>query len=348
MNVSCDYSTYKLKFHQPFVTSRKVFTERRGLILNFRSESGMTAKGDVSPLEDFGSESIEEDIDILKHMSQPIVFDVQNPLQSIGEICRNYQNYPALRTGIEQALINLTCYTLHTDLSSLINRKLKRSVSVNGLIGIVPPTEAAKQALQLVNDGYSTIKLKMGRDDFHEDLACIKAVRDTIGSNAKIRIDPNGKWSFDQAIQHLEALSKFDIEYAEQPVSGIDELIALSREVSVPLAADESVRDKATARTILEASNVAVIVLKPTLIGGLLPSIEILDLSEKRSKKIVISSAFESSIGRRYVFYVASLLQNDIAHGLSTGSLFVDDIEPMVYRLFNGRLEIEDPILSRR
>ncbi|MGC8596195.1 MAG: o-succinylbenzoate synthase [Candidatus Kryptoniota bacterium] len=347
MNIGFEYSSYILKFRKPFVTSKRIFTEKRGLILSLISDAGLIANGDVAPLPDFGTESIEDDINVLKYLKNPIEFDATDPLNSIIKICRDFQDYPALSSGIEQALINLTCGTLGTDLSNLLKRNANQTLLVNGLIDLISTMEAKDRALKLVNEGFETIKLKIGKDDFKEDFSCIKAVREAVGEDIKIRVDLNGKWSFDQAVQNLKIISQFDLEYAEQPVSSIDELIALSKEVSIPIAADESVRDIETARRILETSNVAVLVLKPTIIGGLLPSLEIADLAHRFGKEVVISSAFESSIGRRHIFYVASLVQSSLAHGLSTGSFFTKDIKPESYRLSRGRIEIYDPILKR-
>lgn len=340
MNVEFDYSTYTLKFRQPFVTSQKVFSERRGLILTLHSESKINSKGDVAPLHEFGSESIEEDLYFLKNFPQPVKFDVVEPLNSIREICNNFEGYPALRSGFEQALVDLACQALGTDIPGLLNKRMESSVMVNGLIGILPPSEAANQALRLVNNGFTTIKIKMGRTDFNEDLSCIKEIRSKIGKEIKIRIDPNGKWTLDEAKRNLELLSQFDIEFAEQPVLQTDDLMALSGEVSVPIAADESVRNKNIAETILKNSSIAVLVLKPCLIGGLLPALEIEELANKYGKGIVISSAFESAIGRRYLFYIASLVKSSLAHGLSTGNLFVSDTEEEAYTLSGGRMKL--------
>ena len=59
---------------------------------------------------------------------------------------------------------------------------------------------------------------------------------------ARIRVDANGGWSVEQAVEAIAVLAEVGLEYVEQPVGTVEELAAVRRRVDVPIAADESIR----------------------------------------------------------------------------------------------------------
>src|SRR5258707_893441 len=82
-----------------------------------------------------------------------------------------------------------------------------------------------------------------GRGEGERDaLGRVAAVRDALGHDGRIRVDANGGWDTEQAASMLRQLSRYGLEYAEQPCATLDELARLRRLVDVPLAADESIR----------------------------------------------------------------------------------------------------------
>src|SRR4030066_722932 len=134
-----------------------------------------------------------------------------------------YNNRPALKHGLEQALINLICNERKITIAELLNLKLKKGIRVNAAIGFLKPEEAASLALQFVKEGFKTLKIKTGRENFEDDFTTISLIRKAVGEVVKIRIDTNGKWSADKAIKYLNRLHEFSLEYAEQPVNSIEE-----------------------------------------------------------------------------------------------------------------------------
>ncbi len=117
-------------------------------------------------------------------------------------------------------------------------------VPVNGTIGFAAPREGAEAALQAIEAGFTTLKLKAGAERETEDLvARVRAIRQAVGPDVRLRLDVNGAWDLPTAQDRLEAVERFDIQYVEQPLPAddADGAAELRRRVGVPIAADEAV-----------------------------------------------------------------------------------------------------------
>jgi L-alanine-DL-glutamate epimerase-like enolase superfamily enzyme len=118
-----------------------------------------------------------------------------------------------------------------------------------------------------IAEGFSVVKFKVGGDGgFMEQLDQLRAVRAEF-PHLKIRLDANGSWTPDEALQRLAELkSAIDPELVEQPVGAIDLLTFTDSPVSV--AADESLRLSDAILAVTQPGRCDAVVLKPMVLGG--------------------------------------------------------------------------------
>jgi o-succinylbenzoate synthase len=200
---------------------------------------------------------------------------------------------------------------------------VRASVPVNVTVPAVGP----EQAHDIVaRSGCRTAKVKVAEpgQPASADVARVEAVRDAIGPDGKVRVDANGGWSVDQAEWVLTALKPFELEYAEQPCATLEELAALRRRVTVPLAADESIRRAEDPLAVRAAGAADIVVLKAQPLGGVRSALEI---AEVCGLPVVVSSAVETSVGLAAgVALAAALPSLPHACGLATMSLLSGDV----------------------
>ncbi|MGI8420728.1 MAG: mandelate racemase/muconate lactonizing enzyme family protein [Gaiellaceae bacterium] len=117
---------------------------------------------------------------------------------------------------------------------------------------------------------HEVIYLKVGRP--RDDEACVAAVREAIGPERLLRVDPNEAWDAATAVDRIRRLALYDLDGGEQPVPGHDVagLAHVRRSVGVKIAADQAVYTTAQLRTVLEREAADVIVQGPHDAGGLL------------------------------------------------------------------------------
>ena len=103
----------------------------------------------------------------------------------------------------------------------------------NGL-GIMPPADAAAEALELVSEGFHAVKVRLGRSSGGEDLAAARAVRAAIGGEVALMSDFNQFLSVREAIERGRMLDGEGLAWIEEPVRADD--LAGCHEVSVELS----------------------------------------------------------------------------------------------------------------
>lgn len=337
-NISLSYSPYILKLRSPFITAKGEITEKKGFLITLQDGEGNIGIGDCSPFPFFGSEKFEEAERELERIKLSLNLNLSDIKKSIEETLAYFIYYPALKHGIEQALLKLICKKRNISLNELLNVSSQSPIDVNYAIGFVTPTEAEEKAKQAVKNGFKTIKLKCGRNNFNFDLDVIAVVREAAGKDIALRIDVNGKWDLEEAAKYFKQLESYGLEYIEQPVLSFQEFLELKKLTSIPLAADESIRTFEDALLFINNKAADVLVLKPMMIGGIIPTLKIIEEAEKNNIKVVITSSFESAIGKAIAVFAASVCREKTSHGLAVNDFFEEEFVNDPYPVKNGKI----------
>ena len=220
---------------------------------------------------------------------------------------------------------------------------VRDSIPVNVTVPACSPERARE--IVLGSGGCRTAKVKVAEpgQDPGEDEARLEAVRDALGADGLIRIDANGGWSVEEAVSRIGVLERSagGLEYVEQPVASVEDLAIVRRRVSVPIAADESIRRAADPYRVrdLEAADIAVLKVQP--LGGVRACLRI---AEDIGMPVVVSSAVESSIGiAAGVALAAALPELPYACGLATVQLLTDDVVADPLLPVDGALPVRRP-----
>ncbi|ORA78708.1 O-succinylbenzoate synthase [Mycolicibacter kumamotonensis] len=186
----------------------------------------------------------------------------------------------------------------------------------------VPAVDAARVPDVLARfPGATTAKVKVAEpgQTLADDVARVEAVRAVIPT---VRVDANGGWSVEQAVQAAKALGP--LEYLEQPCATVAELAELRRHIGTPVAADESIRKAEDPLAVTKAGAADIAVLKVAPLGGIS---KLLTIAGQIGIPVVISSAIDSAVGIATGLQAAAALPAlQHACGLGTGSLFVEDV----------------------
>jgi len=341
-NLELTYSPYKLELKSSFETVHGKFVDRKGFIISIKNFDGVEGIGDTAPFPEIGSESLVDSEQALKSIKLDLKIELTNICESFKELLNEYDSLPSLRHGIEQALLNLICKEKNVAVDKLLELNLKKVIKVNASIGFLSEEETILKAKKLIEKGFKTLKIKAGRDNFEDDYNCINAVKNEFGNDVKLRIDANGKWDLESATRNLSKLEDLNLEYVEQPVNSLDNFVKLKRNVSLPLAVDESIRTKKAAEDFIKKNAADYLVLKPMIIGGLMATLEIIEFAEKNNITPVITSSFESAIGKAYAVIAAATVKKEIAHGLALNDYFKSDIIPDPFPVKEGKITLSD------
>ncbi|MBY6422628.1 o-succinylbenzoate synthase, partial [Rhodococcus sp. BP-154] len=176
--------------------------------------------------------------------------------------------------------------------------------------------------------GVDTAKVKVAEkgQTLADDVERVRAVRAEI---PRVRVDANGGWTVDQAVEALTLLTEDgDLEYAEQPCATVPELVEVRRRLpGVRIAADESIRRAEDPLRVVRAGGADVAVLKVAPLGGMRALLELAGELGEYGVPVVVSSALDSAVGMASGLAAASAIPRlEFACGLGTGSLLETDV----------------------
>jgi O-succinylbenzoate synthase len=213
---------------------------------------------------------------------------------------------------------------------------VRNVVAVNAIIPAVAPDEARDMARHAIEElGCTTIKCKVGDVD---EAARLDAIRSVLPADGRIRLDVNTGWSVDDTVRFWQRHGGADIDYLEQPVRTIEELVELRSRIDARIALDESIRWNPDAADVDLADVADVAIIKVAPLGGVQAAI---DIAQRIGLPVVVSGAMDSSIGLSAGLACAAAIP-DLAGpcGFGTGTLLTDDLvhTPLIPR--NGVLPV--------
>jgi L-alanine-DL-glutamate epimerase-like enolase superfamily enzyme len=108
------------------------------------------------------------------------------------------------------------------------------------------------------------------------------------------------------------------------------------------LAADESLAHPEALRTLLESTpTVRILVLKPMVLGGLLPTLALAREAARRGLEAYVTSSLDGVIARAGAAHLAAALPSGrYASGLGVGHLFKNEPGNHPFRPVRGRIRI--------
>jgi O-succinylbenzoate synthase len=225
--------------------------------------------------------------------------------------------------------------------------RLRERIPVNATVPAVAAHEVA--AILARYPGARTAKVKVAEpgQTLADDIARVRAVREVLGPEGRVRINANALWNLDEAEHAIHALAPFDLEYVEQPCATVDELVELRRRIAymdIPIAADESIRKAADPLAVAHAGGADLVVVKAQPLGGVHAAQRIVAAA---GLPAVVSSALDTSVGIAMGAHLAAALPDlDFDCGLGTVAMFVDDVadEPLVP--VDGSIPVRRPAVS--
>jgi o-succinylbenzoate synthase len=324
------WAPYRIPFRTPYVTSRGASTHRAGLMLELATESGATGWGEAAPdpaLGITGASLAEKLAGFAEHL---LGADLEEVAVSVAPDEGAFDPAePAIACAIDVATLGALASAAGVSVAALLKPSPLGSVPVNALITTADASVAQTEAAIAHRSGFGAVKLKVAvLHSLDAERERVAAVREAIGADVKLRLDPNGAWTEAQAVAALRAFERFDIEYVEQPIAPGD-IAALARiqaAVEVAVAADEDVLDLAAAERLIAADAVQVLVLKPQRLGGLRPAVEIAQTAEATGLRCVVTTSIEAGIGAAACLQLAAAVGGGQAHGLATLDMLGDTL----------------------
>ncbi len=322
--LNASYKPYSLNFKTPGGTSRGVLKTKDTyfLTINAGEKKGI---GECALFKGLSADDVPHYEEKLKWVCQNIHLGLEVLLGSLTE-------FPSIQFGLETAFKSLESQNAFELFPSDFTKN-EAAIPINGLIWMGSETFMKQQIKEKIEAGFSCIKMKIGAIDFQTELGLLKSIRNEFSSkDIELRVDANGAFSPENALEKLKRLSEFDLHSIEQPIKQgqFEAMAQLCKTTPLPIALDEEligVFSETEKQKMLQTINPQYIILKPSLVGGFRGSDTWIQLAEKQNMGWWITSALESNIGLNAIAQYTFTKQNVMPQGLGTGGLFTNNFE---------------------
>ncbi len=269
---------------------------RQGVLLHITDEKGNIGTGDIAPLPKWSKETLEEALIELEQKKEEILKVEWEKEGSLEEL-RKLDLLPSVTFGLESALLSL--------LDPLLAHTVLKSALLMGSL-----EEILEQASLRKKEGYLFAKLKVGNLSFKEAKEAIFHLKDVF----RLRIDVNRAWETEESLEFFTKFPLDAFDYVEEPFKNPHDLHLFAH----PLAVDESFPKDLSLVEIETFSALKALIYKPTIQGGIMGCLPLLEWTRKRGIDLVLSSSFESEVGLSHIVSMAHRLSLKAPIGIGT------------------------------
>lgn len=339
-HMTATYHKYILNFKKSSGTSRGIIETKETwfIIINENEKTGIGECGILRGL------SIDDRYDY----EATLRWACQNIRLGLEVLLSKLLEFPSIQFGLEMAFSSLESESPFQLFPSEFT-KGNDSIPINGLIWMGSEAFMKQQIKEKIESGHKCIKLKIGAIDFDAELSLLKSIRkEFFPTDLELRVDANGAFKPEEALEKLKRLSEFELHSIEQPIKPGQwkEMGKLCESPPLPIALDEEligvfeIRQKAD---LLATIKPQFIILKPSFIGGFKGATEWIKLAEEIKISWWMTSALESNVGLNAIAQWTYTLQNDNFQGLGTGALYTNNFSsPLIVK--NGTLRYDNSL----
>jgi L-Ala-D/L-Glu epimerase len=287
----------------PLRTAWGELREREVLRVTLSFGEGGLGVGEAAPLEPYDGvpvAAVAAALDAYAEVLRPAGPDAGH--RELLAACAGERDLPQALAAVDLALWDRAGRRAGSPVAALLADGAAARVPVNATIGAEDRAGAAAQAAAAARAGYRCVKVKVGVGD---DAGRIAAVRAAVGRDVAIRVDANAAWSTpEEALAHLRALAPAGIEYAEEPVGGVDALRAVRAAGVVGVAMDETAAEPGAA-----GSGAAdAVCLKIARCGGITGVLRDAAAARAAGSAVYVASSFDGPLGVAAGLHAAAAL----------------------------------------
>jgi len=276
------------------------------VLLRIRTDEGLIGYGEATPLPDWGGdcgrrsgESVATVISMINEIFAPALIGSDPTAVTAARrtmdrlvIGNNYA-----KCAVDIALHDLWGKSLGQPIYRLLGGKVRDSVPIAHMIGLMSEAEAIEECVAAAMDGVRALQIK-GGVDAERDIRLVRALRAELGTAVTLRLDANqGFGTAKRARGVVAALTDAGVDLVEQPTSGLVDLAEVTAHARVPIIADESCWDAADALEIVERRAADCLSIYLAKSGGFVGARAVAAVAEARRLPCDVNGSIESAIG---------------------------------------------------
>lgn len=291
-----------LRTKHTFTIARGGSSEFRVVVVTVTDKDGATGVGEASPSRYYGEYA--DTVPVALAQFAPILENADAwSLEAIEhEMNLKMRGNGAAKSAVNAALCDLMGKRLGQPLYKLWGLDPKAAPGSSFTIAIAAEEELRKKVREAA--GYPILKVKLGTD---RDEEIIRTIREE-APDKTLYVDANCAWSVKQALNNIEMLVGYDIEFVEQPLppENVEGLRFVRDRSPLPIIADESclvASDIPKLEGVVDGINI-----KLAKCGGPREAIKMAAVARAHGMLVMMGCMIETSVGISTAAHLSPLL----------------------------------------
>ncbi len=296
----------------PYTIAYETVRETTNIILKINTDKGITGWGCAAPDKEVTNETPEQVLDTTRDLVSGLL-EGQSPFQiaRINDELKHLCPWAAsARAMVDMALHDLIARKAKLPLYKLLGG-YRNEIPTSITLGIQSVKETLAQAGYYLNQGYTILKLKGGKN-IDEDIEKVLKLREEYRDKFLLRFDANQGYTPSESIRFVDATIDAQIEILEQPTkkSKEEQLGEVTQQVDIPIMADESIKTLKDAFRLASNELIDMVNIKIMKVGGILESQHINSVSKAAGLEVMVGCIDECSLGISAGLHFALSRQN--------------------------------------
>lgn len=330
----------KMKLKEPYTIAYETISSADNVFLRIETDKGITGYGCAAPDLQVTGETPQSVLTAAEDIIKPLI-NRSDPLRTAFLLERLKKPLKSQSSAL--AMVDMALHDILGKAAGLPVYKLmggfRTSMKTSITIGIMPVKETVQKAVEFVQKGFKSLKIK-GGSDVESDIERIIKVREKVGEKIEIRFDANQGYTVEQSLKFCESTRVAKLELLEQPTPrGKPDLLSrVTKGVSIPVMADESLMGLVDAFRLARRDLVDMVNIKLMKCGGISVALHINGVARAANLEVMVGCMDEAALSIAAGLHFALARPNVMYADLDGHLDLIDDPSDGTVILKNGIL----------
>jgi len=232
---------------RPLATSTGALSVAPLLLIDLQTDAGIVGRAYLFGLMQQNLRPLAALVELMGEMvkGDPLLpFELEAKLRKRHTLLGVHNIVLFAMSGIDMAAWDALAQALGQPLVRVLGGAPRPVLAYNSKgLGIMPVKALAKEAEELVAEGFGAVKLRLGRPQARDDLAALRAVKKAIGPDITLMVDFNQGLTVAQALERGRMIdAEGGVHWIEEPVRADDFAgnARITREIATPIQIGEN------------------------------------------------------------------------------------------------------------
>jgi muconate cycloisomerase len=337
-----------IPFAKPYALSKTYGTlsHAHAVIFKIHTDEGIVGLGEADPLNPFTEETPASVMVVTRDVIAPLLMG-QDPCRISAlesKLDNGVHSNLTARGAVNMALYDIAGKFYDIPAHMLLGGAIHTELPILGAIGSGTSDEDADAIDALIDQGHTTVMIKMGALPIVDEMKRMAAAHQRFGGRVPLIVDANQAWEVAEALAFVDGIRSNRPDLLEQPIKrwDIEGLKRIRDRAPCPVSADESLSTIKDAATLIGERAVDVFSIKVSKNGGIYKSKQIAAMADGFGLKCLMNSMLEFGVTQAASLQLGCTLSNLMNCGHAYGSVLrmSDDITDFGENIAQARITV--------